>query len=377
MAAWAQTAASGPAGSASPSGEPAAAAAAAAAGVVRHPACGATGQGAPARPVDEAGFVRIGGLKQWVVIEGADCRNPVVLIVHGGPGNPYTPYAHAIFGEWARRFTVVHWDQRGAGKTFGENPQAAEDPLTIERIADDGNEVARYLQRRLGLGERPLILMGGSWGSAVAVHMAMRTPTLYRAYVGSSQLVSWREDLGESYRRTLALAREAKDAPTIAKLESMGPPPWQDPRHFGQLRRATRKYESLTIDPAPSGWWKPAAGYDTPAYERMYTDGEDYSYLAFVGKSGDGMGPGIDLRRLGTSFAMPVFLIQGTEDLVTPLSVSRAWFDELKAPEKAFIPVARTGHDPNGPMLQAQLGVLERIEQIERTERTRERGGKR
>lgn len=337
--------------------------------VVRHPACvdaakGATG--AKARPVDEAGFVRLGGLRQWVLIEGADCRNPVVLIVHGGPGNPYTPYAHALFGDWAQRFTVVHWDQRGAGKTFGENPQAAEDPLTIERIADDGNELTRYLQVRLGLGERPVILMGGSWGSAVAVHMAMRAPALYRAYVGSSQLVSWGEDLGESYRRTHALAQQAGDAATLAKLDAMGPPPWKDPRHFGQLRRATRKYEARVTDPAPAGWWKPAAGYDTPAYERAYIEGEDYSYIEFVGKAGDGMGPGIDLRRLGMRFAMPVILIQGVEDLVTPMTVSRAWFDELKAPDKRFVPVARTGHDPNAAMLKAQLDAIEGLRELGR-----------
>jgi len=42
--------------------------------------------GAKARGIDETGFVRIGGIDQWVAIQGSDVRNPVLLYLHGGPG---------------------------------------------------------------------------------------------------------------------------------------------------------------------------------------------------------------------------------------------------------------------------------------------------
>ncbi|SFJ12691.1 alpha/beta fold hydrolase [Caulobacter sp. UNC279MFTsu5.1] len=312
---------------------------------------------APGRAVDEAGFVRIGGIQQWVVVEGQDCANPVVLIVHGGPGNPNTPFAHTLFGAWTKDFTVVQWDQRGAGKTYGANPPAEGEPLSIERLADDGVEVARYLTQRLG--KRKVILMGGSWGSALAVHIAQAQPDLFHAYVGTAQLVSYADDVKASYERTLSLARGAGDAETIGKLEALGPPPWTNPRGFGVLRRATRKYEALKTDPPPADWFKFAAGYDTPAYEAAYEAGEDYSFLQFVGMAGDGMGPRLDLRKLGTRFEMPVFLLQGDEDLVTPPEISRAYFDTLTAPAKLFVRLPRTGHDPNRTMIDGQLEVLE------------------
>jgi len=311
----------------------------------------------PGQAVDEAGFVHIGGIRQWVTIEGQDCANPVVLIVHGGPGNPNTPFAHTLYGPWTKDFTVVQWDQRGAGKTYGANPPVEGEPLTIERLAGDGVEVARYITQRLG--KRKVILMGGSWGSALAVYMAQAHPKLFHAYVGTSQLVSYADDIKVGYARTLGLAREAADAEAVAKLEKLSPPPWTDPRGFGALRRVTRKYEALKTDPPPVGWFKPAPGYDTPAYEAAYEAGEDYSYLQFVGRAGDGMGPRLDLRRLGTRFEMPVFLLQGDEDLVTPPEISRAYFDSLTAPAKAFIRLPRTGHDPNRTMIDAQLEVLE------------------
>lgn len=64
---------------------------------------------APGQVVHEAGFVTIGGIEQWVVVDGADCGNPVVVIVHGGPGNPNTPFARNIFADWENDFTIVQW----------------------------------------------------------------------------------------------------------------------------------------------------------------------------------------------------------------------------------------------------------------------------
>jgi pimeloyl-ACP methyl ester carboxylesterase len=312
---------------------------------------------APGQAVDEAGLVRIGGIQQWVTVEGQDCANPVVLIVHGGPGNPNTPFAHNLFGSWTKDFTVVQWDQRGAGKTYEASPPAEDQALTIEQLAADGVEVTRYVTQRLG--KRKVILMGGSWGSALAVHIAKTRPELFHAYVGTAQLISYADDVKLSYARTLGLARAAGDAETVDKLEKLGPPPWTNPRAFGTLRRATRKYEALKTDPAPAGWLKPATGYDTPAYEAAYEAGEDYSFVQFVGLAGDGMGPRIDLAKLGTRFEMPVYLLQGEEDLVTPPEISRAYFDSLTAPAKAFISLPRTGHDPNRAMIDGQLQVLE------------------
>ena len=316
-----------------------------------HPACRA-----PGKPVDEQGFVQIGGIQQWVVVEGQDCANPVVLIVHGGPGNPNTPFAHALFGDWAKRFTIVQWDQRGSGKTYGANKPGEDEPLTMDQLKADGVEMARYATQRFG--KRKVILMGGSWGSALAVNIALAQPDLFHAYVGTAQLANYQADLAAGYAKTLALAKAAGDAEAVGKLETLGPPPWTNPRNFGILRRIGRKYEALSSEAPPKGWFAFAPGYDTPAYEADYTAGEDYSFLNFVGLHGDGMGPKIDLAKLGTRFAFPVYMLQGEADLVTPPEVSKAYFDKLTAPKKDFVVLPRTGHDPNRIMIDAQYAAL-------------------
>jgi pimeloyl-ACP methyl ester carboxylesterase len=68
----------------------------------------------PAKGIDEASYVSIGSIEQWVTIRGQDRRNPVLLFLHGGPGDVTNPWSFAMFAPWEANFTVVQWDQRGA-----------------------------------------------------------------------------------------------------------------------------------------------------------------------------------------------------------------------------------------------------------------------
>lgn len=308
-------------------------------------------------PVNEQGFIEARGIKHWVTMEGSNCANPVVLYVHGGPGNPLTPFGAALFATWRERYTVVLWDQRGSGMTYGANPPPEDSPLSIEQLRDDGIAVAEKVAAQLG--QRKLILMGSSWGSVLAVHMAQARPDLFHAYVGVSQVVSERENMVDAYQGVLALARKANDAEHQPKLEALGSPPWTNPRNFGIMRRAIRKYEGLATEAAPRQWWQRPAIYSTPKALADYDAGEDYSFLQFVGLHGDGMQSKVDLYALGTSFKLPVYLVQGEQDLLTSQAVTRRYFEQLKAPQKDMVVVPHAGHDPNGPLLDAQFRVLE------------------
>lgn len=312
---------------------------------------------APGSSIDEAGFVPLGGIDQWVTIRGRRCGNPILLFVHGGPGNPLSPYADALFSAWEGDFTIVQWDQRGAGRTFGRNPPGEGVALTVQRMADDGLALAEYLTRRLD--QPKIVVVGGSWGSILAVHMVKARPSLFHAYVGFAQIVAGPLNQAATYNRLLSLAREAKDAAVLASLEQMGPPPWTNPRYPGVVRRATRRYEAKVTDPPPPHWWVRAPDEDTPQLRTHDEQGEEYSYLQFVGLEGNGMFAGVDLPALGTRFEVPIFIVQGAEDLVTLAEVTRGYFDRIEAPAKALVVVPRAGHDPNERLLGAIRAALE------------------
>ena len=103
----------------------------------------------------------------------------------------------------------MQWDQRGSGKTYAANKPAEGEALTMQRLTQDGVEVARHAMQQLG--KRKVILMGGSWGSALAVHMAKANSELFHAYVGTAQLVNYQDDVAAGYAATMQLCRQ----PTI------------------------------------------------------------------------------------------------------------------------------------------------------------------
>ena len=119
-----------------------------------------------AKGIDEALFAKIGGIDQWITIRGQNRDNPVLLLLHGGPGLPTNPYSQTFLFSWTRDFTLVQWDQRGAGKTFGKSGPL--DPaVTIDRMALDGVEVAEFLRQKLH--KQKIVLVGLSWGSILGV----------------------------------------------------------------------------------------------------------------------------------------------------------------------------------------------------------------
>lgn len=310
----------------------------------------------PGQKISDKGLVQISGIKQWITVSGKNCANPIVLVLHGGPGNPITPYAKALYGAWEKDFTVVQWDQRGAGMTYGANKPSEEETLTLEQMRDDGIAVTEYITKKYG--KQKVGLLGASWSSILGVYMIKARPELFEAYVGAAQMVSYRENPSATYNRLLSITRKANDTESLTRLEALGAPPWSDPHNFGIMRRVIRKYENMVVEPAPKAWWKPAPEYATPEALANYEGGEDYSYIQFVGMKGDGMFSHVDLPRLGTNFKVPFYLLQGEDDLLTMPEVARRYFDSISAPQKEFILLPRVGHDPNPTLVAAQFKLL-------------------
>lgn len=314
----------------------------------------------PSQPIDEQGFVSIGGIEQWVTVKSEDCRNPVILFLHGGPGNPLSPFADAVYGAWAKDFTLVQWDQRGAGMTYGRSRPAADARLTTEQLSRDGAELAGYLAHRFQ--QRKIILLGSSWGSILGIHMVKTHPELFHAYLGTAQGVRYHDNQAVSYATLLERARAANDTASLTVLAEVGAPPWRNPRSFGKVRRVIRQYEARVTTPAPSHWWTPAADYATAQAAADYEAGEDFSFLSFVGLNGDGMFAQIDLPKLGTDFAIPMFFVHGAQDLLFTADVAQRYYADVKAPQKAFVLLKDAGHDPNQAVVDAQHQLLmERI----------------
>lgn len=285
--------------------------------------------------VNEAMFIPVGGIEQWITIRGRDRRNPVILLLHGGPGLA-TSMLCEWFVPWEKQFTVVQWDQRGSGKTFGRYGRSTPN-MTMSQIVSDGLGVADFLRRHLH--KNKIIILGHSWGSMLGISMATERPDLFSAYVGMGQVVGPESETA-AYGMALASARKAGDMKSEAALRAIGPPPYRSADQMVASRNAQGVF-------APAAEQKfLARSVPTALFAPGYTLEDIYDNAAGGLYSLAPLYPSMmafDARKLGAS-SIPVVFIQGSMDTVTPTLVVRSYFDTLKAPNKQFIVLAGDGH---------------------------------
>ena len=272
-------------------------------------------------------FVKVGGLQQWLEIEG-DGEKPVLLLVHGGPGGS-TRFASNAWKPWQNHFTLVHWDQRGAGRTFLRNGAEACQPMSFDQIVDDGLEVAAFLCRRMG--KERIFVLGHSWGSAVGVHMVKRRPELFMAFVGAGMLVNFKENEDLNYAKLTQLAEAQGDVGALAILANIGPPPYVDLKHLGAVRTlGDRLLGGRGDSPFPRPPVPPTnlTEEDRALGPRAFF----FSCNALLADLWQ-----VDLSPLGPQFDVPVFIFMGTHDQQTAIVLAETYFAAIEAPKKAFV----------------------------------------
>jgi pimeloyl-ACP methyl ester carboxylesterase len=194
-----------------------------------------------AKGIDEARYVAIGGIEQWVTIRGEDRNNPVLLFLHGGPGDVTNPWTFALFAPWERQFTVVQWDQRGAGRTLRKTGPSVAPTVTVERISQDGIELSEYLRKYLG--KRKIILVAHSFGSIVGLRMVRSRPDLFYAYVGTGQVADETRNYAVAYVALLKKARALGNQRAVDELSRVGPPPYPSGEGYGVQRKWANSFE--------------------------------------------------------------------------------------------------------------------------------------
>ncbi len=317
--------------------------------------------------IQEENFVLINGIEQWITIKGERLK-PAILFIHGGPGSPISPYSDVLYKNWEKDFIIVQWDQRGAGRTYGRNaPEEltpeylSANPLTLETMTKDGIELSEYLLKHLG--KQKIILFGTSWGSVLGVKMAAKRPDLFYAYIGHSQIVNPSIDL-ICYKKVYKMAETKSDKDALEILKNIGEPPYDRAKKAGQLLRIVKKYEKLNSVPAPESWFVVSPAYDNEKDNQNRGDGDDYSFVNYTGDKQLGvqsMSAAINLMQDDLIFKIPVYLIQGDEDILTPKETTRLFFKKLKAPKKKYYLLPKTAHGFNMSVLNTQLEIFKSI----------------
>jgi pimeloyl-ACP methyl ester carboxylesterase len=290
-----------------------------------------------AKGIDEASYVHIGGIEQWITIRGWDRDNPVLLFLHGGPGDVTNPWTFALFAAWEKQFTVVQWDQRGAGRTLRKSGPAVAPTITLPQMVADGIELSDYLRKHLG--KEKIIIVAHSFGSIIGLQMARAKPELFYAYVGTGQVADSAKNYFVAYEELLKKARAVGNQDAIDDLTRIGPPPYKSGEGYGVQRRWANSFEGA--DQFLFGTLGLTLVAPGNSVQDLYdsADGQDLSGEQLVPQTRS-----IGRQELGREFSVPIFIFQGAEDFTTPTALARDYLDSIKAPRKAFVPIQGGGH---------------------------------
>ncbi len=287
----------------------------------------------------EEGFVRIGGIEQWIGIRGEDRSNPVLLLLHGGPGSSYSMFSPRLRG-WEKHFTIAQWDQRGAGKTFARVGRRATGAISFAQLQRDGVEVAEYLRKRLQKAR--IFLLASSFGSTFGLQIARLRPDLFYAYIGTDQNVGMVRGREENFLEVVRRLRVAGLQKGVRALERIGPDPTRwSARDFSSVAKWTMKSD-------PAGFRRTIKLLkDAVWYAPTWTLKDIRAFVAGMRFSLEQLWPEArryDAWQQGTTFAIPFFIIQGANDVVTTPKLAREFFDDVVAPVKQMMLIPEAGH---------------------------------
>jgi pimeloyl-ACP methyl ester carboxylesterase len=288
--------------------------------------------------------VSVGGVDQWIEIRGESVKNPILLFIHGGPGSAFIPVARTFQDPWEKYFTIVQWDQRGAGKSYtSENKDVLRGTMTIDRMHADTLEMVNYLRSRFG--REKIFVLGHSWGSILGLQLAHNHPELLYAYIGVGQAVDSRENEVVLYKETLDEAQRVQNKEAIQQLTAIAPYP---AANVGAQQILTvRKWSGALIGPKHSG--DDAMGLKTIFLTPEYSLRNDVDWIRGQLFSVNILLAGltkVNLANLGYDYSVPVFFLEGRRDPYTPSSIAEDFFDKMNNPDKHFEWFENSGHFP-------------------------------
>jgi pimeloyl-ACP methyl ester carboxylesterase len=271
------------------------------------------------------------------MIRGENVANPPLIILHGGPGMSEMGFFRHFNAPLERYFTVVHWDQRGTGKSFDRDiPRSS---MTLDQFVADLDELVDIVRRRLG--KEKVAILGHSWGSALGAIYAARFPAKVSVYVGAAQIGDSAAAESLSYSYGLAEAERRHDEKALKKLRAIGPPPYPAKSVFVE-RTVVNQIDGqmglgIIWKVGRALFGRPESSIlDLPNLLKGFGFTLDAMY-AEVSK--------LNLLKLVPALKMPVVIVVGRRDHWVPPETSVAFFDALAAPSKELVWFERSGHE--------------------------------
>ncbi len=302
-----------------------------------------TGQGinkrTPKGGINKSMYVDINGSKQWISIYGQDRDNPVLLYLHGGPGQATSLYDYAFTRKWSDVYTVVTWDQRGCGKSYDKSQPYT---ITSSIMMEDGKAITEFLRDYLQVDK--ITLLGHSWGSYFGANLALTYPDYYDAFIGTGQFIDKDENEKRLYESALIWSENDPEGREMVEKWGATLGTGTEDAH---IRHEIMKRYNLGMTKDEPDYNVNAAVFFNPYYSLKETMGfiknlnegnqvygnywasDDFSKLSLLGRY---------------DYAMPYYNINGDVDYQTNYSLACEYFERVNAPKKQMFVMKNATH---------------------------------
>ena len=297
--------------------------------------------------IDSLEKVTLGGIAQWILLQGNDTSQPVLLVLHGGPGYAMLPLLHEYNRELEDHFIVVNWDQRGAGRSYNRGIRSAS--MTLARFLSDAHELTDLLKQRFA--QNKIYVLGHSWGTVMGLWLINQYPDDYYAFVGVGQVVDTIENEQVMYDWALSQAIAYGNEEGQRQLLYVG-----RPDDAGEYPRGGASGYDIAIS------W---AGYFGGDLWGKHGTGEIEDWLLgteeYAGKWGLKLRKGwtfsqvlfddpavwnLDFREAVPEVKVPVYFFAGRHDYDTPFELVEDYYRTLIAPSKDLLWFENSAHFP-------------------------------
>lgn len=300
--------------------------------------------------IDKSEVVNFNSNNYYLRIRTCDERNPVVLFLHGGCGSPDRAQVMKYQSPLAEKFTLIAFDQRGAGYAYNSKEAKSLD-LTKEIYVEDVHNVVYYLKQRFNKDK--IIIVGHSFGSVLGVWFAQQYPEDVLAYVGVGQCIDYVDNEKLSYAWTLKEAERLGDKKSIKTLKEIGAP-LEDGKYKENHQKCLMKQRAVlhklggATYANKKPYWQELLFHEVPIMLKEYSfcgmikyiRGLSYCPNTTLAKTNP------DFLNTAKSLNVPVYLLLGHHDMNCVYTLAEKWFKQLQAPDKKLIWFENSAHSP-------------------------------
>lgn len=278
--------------------------------------------------IDEEFLIKSGDEELYIKVRGQNSDNPVLLYLHGGPGELTGPLSFQAYAgpELEKHFVVGYLHQRNTC----QSPSVPVETLTVKQFVIDVHNVVEFLREKINKDK--IFLLGHSFGGILGYMYLLEYGDIshiekFVSAGGAFSAVSLEEN---GYKTALELAKKTDNQQALERLEKLGPPPYETFQEGMAWRMlAMRMDEGMTKN------YRLPKVLSITGYEKINPEWQ--KKMMTIGSAMWSDLNTIEIEDDIKKIRIPVLILAGAKDIMVPFRLMEKGYENLSGEKEYFI----------------------------------------